>query len=94
MHLTRALGKSEVTIFGPTNPVWVGPYGRPDEILSAGVSCSPCYLRDMARCRHDHACMREVTPERVIRAIELQLAAHDATEATPKNNESTTAISL
>ena len=94
MHLTRALGKSEVTIFGPTNPVWVGPYGRPDEILSAGVSCSPCYLRDMARCRHGHACMREVTPERVIRAIELQLAAHDAAEATPKNNESTTAISL
>jgi heptosyltransferase-1 len=78
MHLTRALGKDEVAIFGPTNPVWVGPYGRPAEILSAGVACSPCYLRDMARCGHDHACMRGIKPEGVIRAVESQLAARDA----------------
>lgn len=74
MHLTRALGKDEVAVFGPTNPVWVGPYGRPADVLSAGVACSPCYLRDMARCGHDHACMRGIKPERVIRAVESQLA--------------------
>ena len=74
LHLTTALGRAVVTMFGPTNPVWVGPYQRPEAILSAGVACSPCYLRDMARCQHDHACMRDITPERVIAAIETQLA--------------------
>jgi hypothetical protein len=28
----------------------------------------------LARCPHDHACMRGITPERVIGAIEAQLA--------------------
>jgi heptosyltransferase-1 len=74
LHLTTALGGAVVTMFGPTNPVWVGPYRRPDAVVSAGVACSPCYLRDLARCPHDHACMRGITPERVILAIEARLA--------------------
>jgi ADP-heptose:LPS heptosyltransferase len=74
LHLTTALGRPVVALFGPTNPVWFGPYQRPDAIVSAGVACSPCNLRDLARCPHDHACMRGITPERVIGAIEAQLA--------------------
>ena len=74
LHLTTALGRPVVAMFGPTNPVWFGPYQRPDAIVSAGVACSPCNLRDLARCPHDHACMRGITPERVIAAIEAQLA--------------------
>jgi heptosyltransferase I len=74
MHLTTALGRPVVTMFGPTNPVWVGPYRRPDAVVSAGVACSPCYLRNLSRCPHDHACMEEIKPERVIGAIEAQLA--------------------
>lgn len=74
LHLTTALGKTVVAMFGPTNPVWVGPYQRPGAVVRAGVACSPCNLRDMARCPHDHACMRGITPERVIAAIEAQLA--------------------
>ena len=74
LHLTTALGQAVVAIFGPTNPVWVGPYQRPGAVVSAGVACSPCNLRNVARCPHDHACMRGITPERVIAAIETQLA--------------------
>lgn len=74
LHLTTALGQAVVAMFGPTNPVWVGPYQRPGAVVSAGVACSPCNLRDLARCPHDHACMRGITPERVIAAIEAQLA--------------------
>jgi ADP-heptose:LPS heptosyltransferase len=74
LHLTTALGQAVVAIFGPTNPVWVGPYQRPGAVVSAGVACSPCNLRNLARCPHDHACMRGITPERVIAAIETQLA--------------------
>ncbi len=74
LHLATALGRPVVAIFGPTNPVWFGPYKRPDAVVRAGVACSPCNLRDLALCPHDHACMRGITPERVIAAIEAQLA--------------------
>jgi len=73
LHLATALGKAVVTIFGPTNPVWVGPYRTPQALLTAGLACSPCYLRDLARCPHDHACMRGISAERVIDAMEAQL---------------------
>ncbi len=74
LHLATALGRPVVAMFGPTNPVWFGPYRRPEALVRAGVSCSPCNLRDLALCPHDHACMRDITPERVIAAIEAQLA--------------------
>ena len=83
LHLTTALGRPTVTLFGPTNPVWVGPYRRPEAILRAGVACSPCYFRDLARCQHDHACMRGLTPERVIGAIEAQLAMAEPGDRSP-----------
>ena len=75
LHLTTALDRKVVALFGPTNPVWVGPYQRPEAVLRTGVACSPCYLRTLARCPHDHACMRDLTPERVIGAIEAQLTS-------------------
>ena len=33
MHLAVALGTPVVSIFGPTDPVWVGPYGHPEAVL-------------------------------------------------------------
>jgi heptosyltransferase I len=74
LQLTMALGGAAVAMFGPTNPVWVGPYRRPEALVSAGVACSPCYLRNLSRCPHDHACMQAIAPERVIGVIEAQLA--------------------
>ena len=66
LHLAMALGTTALALFGPTNPDWVGPYRRPDLVVRAGVACSPCFLRDLARCGHDHACMHGISPERVI----------------------------
>ena len=83
LHLATALGRPVVAMFGPTNPVWFGPYRRPGALVRAGVACSPCNLRDLARCPHDHACMRDIKPERVIAAIEAQLAAADRPARTP-----------
>lgn len=70
MHLTVALGKPVVSIFGPTDPVWIGPYGRPHAVVRADLPCSPCYLRKLRACPHHHACMEEVTPEMVIERVE------------------------
>ena len=33
MHVAAALGKPAVSIFGPTNPVQVGPYGQPASVV-------------------------------------------------------------
>jgi heptosyltransferase-1 len=75
MHLAAALERPIVSVFGPTEPVWVGPYGRPDAVVRAGVPCSPCYLRQLRRCPHDHVCMTNVTADEVIKRIERVVAA-------------------
>jgi heptosyltransferase-1 len=78
MHLTVALGRPVVSIFGPTDPVWIGPYGRPGAVVRAGLPCSPCYLRRLDRCPHGHACMGEVTAWEVIGRLEQVLAGESA----------------
>jgi lipopolysaccharide heptosyltransferase II len=69
MHLAVALGRPVVSIFGPTDPLWIGPYGRPHAVVRAGVPCSPCYLRRLKDCPHDHVCMKDVTASMVIERV-------------------------
>lgn len=73
MHLAAALDRPVVSIFGPTDPLWVGPYRRPDAVLNARLPCAPCYLRELRYCPHDHACMREVSTEAAIARIEASI---------------------
>ena len=80
MHLAVALGRPVASIFGPTDPLWVGPYRRPDAVLQASLPCSPCYLRELSRCPHDHACMEEISAVAVIDRIEKLLALHAKAE--------------
>jgi ADP-heptose:LPS heptosyltransferase len=75
MHLAVALDRPVVSIFGPTDPVWIGPYGRTDAVLHGDLECSPCYLRKLKHCRHDHACMRSVSAPAVIERAERVLSA-------------------
>jgi lipopolysaccharide heptosyltransferase I len=74
MHIAVAEERPVVSVFGPTNPIWIGPYGRPRAVVSAGVECAGCYLRRLRDCRRDHRCMVEVTPAMVIDRIEQVLA--------------------
>ncbi len=74
MHLTVALGRPVVSIFGPTDPLWIGPYGRPHAVVRADLPCAPCYLRKLRRCPHGHACMKEVSAVMVRERIEKVLA--------------------
>jgi heptosyltransferase I len=73
MHVAVAVGTPVVSVFGPTNPVWIGPYGRSHAVVRADVSCAPCYLRRIRQCPRDHLCMREVTPTMVIDRVESVL---------------------
>lgn len=70
MHLAAALGTRVVSIFGPTDHVWIGPYGQPQAVVRANVPCAPCYLRKLHSCRHAHRCMTEVTSQAVIARLD------------------------
>ena len=64
MHLAVALERPVVSIFGPTDPVWAGPYKRDGAVLRVELPCSPCYLRDLRQCTHGHACMTKCHAQR------------------------------
>jgi ADP-heptose:LPS heptosyltransferase len=73
MHLAVALGRPVVSVFGPTDPVWAGPYRQPDSVVRAGVPCSPCYLRRLRECPNGHACIQQVTAATVVTRIKAGL---------------------
>jgi len=81
MHLAVALNRPVVSIFGPTDSLWIGPYRRRDSVLSAALACSPCYLRRLSRCPHHHACMHGVSAEAVIERIDTTLASENGRAA-------------
>jgi lipopolysaccharide heptosyltransferase I len=83
MHLAVALDRAVVSIFGPTDPIWAGPYRRDGAVVRAGVACSPCYLRQLSQCPHDHACMQDVTAAAVIEKVEGLLAKQTGKPGAP-----------
>jgi heptosyltransferase I len=76
MHLAVALDRPVVSIFGPTDPIWIGPYLRANAFLRADLACSPCYLRKLKHCHHGHACMDSVSAAAVIERAERILSAN------------------
>lgn len=69
MHAAAALRKSVTAIFGPTEPRRTGPYGQQHRALQLNLPCVPCLS---PRCRRtpEMECLRALTPERVLKAIE------------------------
>ena len=74
MHLAVALDRPVVSIFGPTDPVWAGPYRRDGAVLRTELDCSPCYLRELRRCNFGHACMVNISASAVIERVEVIVA--------------------
>ena len=72
MHLAVALGIPVAALFGPSDPVWAGPYHRDNAAVRADLPCSPCYLRRLKSCTHGHACMNELPVDAVIDCAENQ----------------------
>jgi heptosyltransferase I len=70
LHLAVALGRPAVALFGPSDPVWAGPYHRDNAVVRADLPCSPCYLRRLRSCIHGHACMEQLPVQAVIERTE------------------------
>lgn len=74
MHVAASLGKPMVSVFGPTNPVHIGPYQRPESVVRVDLPCSPCNYRRLSQCPFDHACMKQVTPAMVVERVRKVVA--------------------
>ncbi|MBV8815396.1 MAG: lipopolysaccharide heptosyltransferase II [Verrucomicrobia bacterium] len=70
MHLAAHLGVPTVAIFGSTEPALTGPIGAGHTIIRHRVECSPCFLRT---CPIDFRCMRRISVEEVVQAVEKVL---------------------
>jgi heptosyltransferase-2 len=73
MHLAGAVGAPLVSIFGPTNERETAPltwHDRPSRVLTAGVWCRPCMLRE---CPIDHRCMTRLAPRTVLDAVQAAM---------------------
>jgi len=66
MHLAAALNVPVFAIFGPTAPLRTGPYGKIHSIIRLELPCSPCFTRKPCP---DWRCIREITPEMVLKVI-------------------------
>jgi heptosyltransferase-2 len=75
MHIAAALGRPAVSIFGPTNPAQVGPYGQPESVVRLNLPCSPCNFRRLGQCPNGHACMRDLTVEMVMSRVRAATAS-------------------
>jgi len=73
MHVAVALGRPVAGVVGPTNPRRNGPFSANSRIVRHPLPCSPCYLKKLSQCRHEHACMRGVEAAEVIEAVEALL---------------------
>lgn len=81
LHVAVGLGKRLVTVFGPTDPELVGPYGRPETVVTPPGHVP---LHAHAYRRNDQSLIAQISTQRVWEFVQQQLAAPEpAAAATP-----------
>ncbi|HEY6853817.1 MAG TPA: glycosyltransferase family 9 protein, partial [Gemmatimonadales bacterium] len=79
LHLATAVGTPIVALFGPTIPEFgFGPIGLEDTALGVeGLVCRPCSAHGPPTCPlGHHRCMRDLSIDRVLEAVEESGALH------------------
>lgn len=66
LHLAVAMGKPVLSPFTCTSVTRTGPYGQPSGAISTNVPCAASYVKT---CSH-MSCMLELTPERLLPALD------------------------
>lgn len=75
MHVAIAQRVPCVVLFGPTCHQEIDLYGRGEKIVTP-LPCSPCYRR---RCDKSPSCMDDIPVQRVLDAVQAQVAAEHGT---------------
>ncbi len=72
MHFASLVGTRVISIWGATHP-FAGFYGfhqNPEDAIQEHLACRPCSVYGQVPCyRKDYACMRRITPDRVMAKI-------------------------
>ena len=66
-HLAAAMGTRYISLFGPTDPNRVAPYGQLEDAIVAEVVCRPCNRRVCPGL--GKVCMRLIQPETIVSKI-------------------------
>ena len=71
LHIADAVGTPVFAIFGPTvRRFGCFPYRGHDRLFEIDLECRPCSKHGGRRCPRGHfRCMRDIPPERVLRAV-------------------------
>lgn len=69
LHLATLVDVPVVALFGPTDPRVTGPTTRSVEVISAGLSCSPCYAPGFERGCDSPTCMTGIGVDQVSSAV-------------------------
>ena len=72
MHLSAALGRPGVAVFGPTDYTATGPIGANWRLLYEKQECSPCFRRECPL--GTQKCIRAITPAMVIAEMDAIVA--------------------
>ena len=70
MHLSAAMGGQGVAVFGSTDPRATGPLGGRWKVLWNRIDCSPCLKKICEVPGRDYDCLKGVSPQQVIEALE------------------------
>jgi ADP-heptose:LPS heptosyltransferase len=74
MHLASIYNIPVVSVWGATHPYagFLG-WGQSDEnVVSIDLPCRPCSVYGNKKCwRGDHACMEQISPEKIISRIQF-----------------------
>ncbi|WP_373379319.1 lipopolysaccharide heptosyltransferase II [Cupriavidus nantongensis] len=72
MHVTAALGRPQVAVYGSSDPRHTPPLSQAASIMWLQLECSPCFKRE---CPLGHLrCLKEIEPEMVF--VELRKLLH------------------
>ena len=65
-HVSAALDKPTLILFGPSNPKWFYPYNEKSTYIYKPTKCSPCGIKTLCK---NNICMKQVIPLEVFKHI-------------------------